>query len=73
MLAEAHQEIIVFNPVLFWKFVSERELRFLRRRGFYIAPTIGNSMHMRVHTDSRFAIAEGHDEIGGFPSDTFEL
>ena len=73
MLAEAYQEIIVFDPVLFWEFLSERELRLLRRRGFYIAPAVGNSMHMRVHTNARLAIAESYDEIGGFPPDTFEL
>ena len=30
-------------------------------------------MHMRVHTNSRLAIAKSYDEIGGFPPDTFEL
>ena len=30
-------------------------------------------MHMRVHANPRLAIAERDDEIGSFPSDTFEL
>jgi hypothetical protein len=73
MLAEANQEIIVFDPVLFWEFLSERELCFLRRRGIDVTPTVGNSMHMRVHANARLAITECYNEVSGFPADTFEL
>ena len=73
MLAEAHQKIVVFDPVLLGKLCAQRDLGFLRRFRFDVAPAIRNSMHVGVDADAGFFVAEGDDQIGGLAPDAFEL
>ena len=73
MLAEAHEQIVVFDPVWLRKFRAKRDFRLLWRFCLYVAPAIGNSMDVSVDADSRFVVPKGHDEIGGFAADSVQL
>ena len=73
VLAEADQQIVVFNPVWFRKLISQRELGFFRRRRLDIAPAVGNTMDMRVYANPRLAVAKGDDQVRSLSADAFEL
>ena len=73
MLAEAHEQIVVFDPVWLGKLRAERSFSLLRRFGLDIAPAIGNSMDVSVDADPRLVVAKGHDEVGGFAADSVQL
>ena len=70
MLAEAHEQIVVFDPVWLGKLRAERSFGLLRRLGLDVAPAIGNSMDVSVDADPRLVVAKGHDEIGGLAADS---
>ncbi len=58
MLAEADEQIVVFDPVLLGKFRAQRDLGLLRCFRVDIAPTIGDPMHVRVDADARFLVTK---------------
>jgi hypothetical protein len=73
MLTEANQEIVVLDPVLLRKLLSQGKLGFFGGRGFNISPTVGNSMHVGIDAYAGFVIAQGYHEIGGLAPDALEL
>ena len=73
MLAEAHEQIVVFDPVWLGKFRAKGDFSLLGRFRPDITPAVGNSMDVSVDADPRFIIAKGHNEIGGFAAHSVEL
>ena len=60
MLAETHQKIVVFDPVLLGKLCAQRHLGFLRRFRGDVAPAVRDPVHVRVDADSRFFVTKGY-------------
>ena len=73
MLAEAHEQIVVFDPVWLGKFRAKRDFGLLRHFRPDIPPAVGNPMEVSVDADPGFTIAKGHNEIGGLAAHSVEL
>lgn len=70
--AEKDQECVVNDPVFAGKFGAKRHFRFIRRFGHYITQTVGNAMHMRIHTDAVFSVSQRDDQVCRFSSDALD-
>ena len=73
MLSEAYQKIVVLDPILLGKLLAKGDLGLFGRLGLDVAPSIGDSMDVRVDADAGFFIAQRHDQICRLSADAFEL
>jgi hypothetical protein len=61
MLAEANEQVVVFDPILFREFFSQGELGFVGIFSSDVAPAIRNAVNMSVHANSGFLIPKRDD------------
>src|SRR4030095_235817 len=73
MLSEAYQKIVVLDPILLGKLLAKGSLGLFGRLGLDVAPSIGDSMDVRVDADAGFFVTQRHDQICRLSSDAFEL
>jgi len=73
ILSKGHQQIIDIKPVFLWQLFPELAFCLLRGFGRNVSPSVANSVHMGINTDTRFAEAERHHQIGGLAPHPFEF
>ena len=58
ILSECNEQIVISLPVSARQFPPQHHFGFIRRLGFYISPTIGNTVNMNIYTDSGFVMPQ---------------
>jgi len=71
ILAEGNEKIVIGYPVFRGKFLIQGLFRFVGRLGTNIAPAIIDPVHVNIDTYARLRIADGHDKVCRFPTNSW--
>jgi len=72
-LAKGDEHVVDLVPVILREFLSQGEFCLLWGLCRDIAPTIGNTVHVGIHTDAWFLVPHGENKVGGFSSHALEF
>lgn len=73
ILTKGDQQLVYFDPVLWWKYFSERHLGLIRSPGFDVTPAVADPVHVGINTDSGLSETKRDHQVSRFAPYPFEL
>ena len=68
VLPEGHEQIVEGDPILRGEFSTQRFFALVRGFGLDVAPAVTDPVHVDIHADARFTVADRDDEVRRLPS-----
>ena len=72
LAAKSNHDGVINNPVATRQFFPQSEFGLLRCFCFHVAQPVGNPVHMRINTNSVFAVGKRNNKVGGFAANSFD-